>query len=168
MQPTQTTDVLVFDVGMGQSIFIYPHDHPEYGMMIDCGHEGDFHPVNFLLENNLLPGNVLSNLTLTNYDHDHFSGIVNLRSKVHIKTVSFANNLTSQEIAAEKPQHTDHLAHVYDIKAKYTANATDYTPPYIKHIYRLEKEDLDVYDTNNLSQAIFRNGITPLDSILVF
>ncbi len=149
------TDIFIFDVGMGQSIFVYPHSNPEYGMMIDCGHQDNFHPIEWLTKNNWIHNNNLSNLTLTNYDHDHFSGIVNLRDKVNIKTVSFAKNLTSQEIAAEKTDHTEHLDHIYDIKARYTSSAVDYNPPYIKTIFSLEKSDLDVYDTNNLSQVVF-------------
>ena len=149
------TDIFVFNVGMGQSIFIYPHGSPQYGMMVDCGHQDDFHPINWLVEKGWIHDNILSNFTLTNYDHDHFSGIINLREKVGIKTVSFASNLTSQEIAKEKPEHTDHLAHVYHIKDTYTSPAVGYTPPYTKTIFSLEKSDLVKYDTNNLSQIVF-------------
>lgn len=150
------TDILVFDVGMGQSIFVYPRGHPEYGMLIDAGNTPDFEPVDFLLRKGFIANNTLSNLTLTNYDQDHYSGLPYLRTKVAIRSVSFAANLTSSEIRALKQQpHTDALAHALDIKDKYTYPAQDYRPPYVTTIFALGKSDLDALDTNNLSQVVF-------------
>src|ERR1700686_3848456 len=126
----EPTDIIIFDVGLGQSIFIYPHSHPQYGMFIDCGHTEDFHPIDFLLKHGLITNNTVSNLTLTNYDQDHFSGLPYLRGKVHIKTVSFASNLTSFEIKELKEEITDALDHVCAIKDTYIHPAPDHLPPY--------------------------------------
>lgn len=93
----EKTDILIFDVGLGQSIFIYPHDHPEYSMLVDCGNTEEFNPIDFLIKNNYI-NDTLNNLTITNYDQDHFSGIEYILKKVHIQTVSFAPSLNSSEI----------------------------------------------------------------------
>ena len=124
-------------------------------MLVDCGHTEDFHPIDFLMKKNYIKNGVLSNLTLTNYDQDHFSGMPYLRSKVHIKTVDFAKNLTSPEIKALKEEITDALEHVCYVKDTYTNPALDYAPPFTKMIFHLEKTDLPKHDTNNLSQVVF-------------
>lgn len=156
----QHTDILIFDVGLGQSIFVYPRSAPEYGMLVDCGHEGDFHPVDFLIERGLIHKNtlgqsVLGNLTITNYDQDHFSGIENLRNKVGIWTTSFVHNLTSNEIKQLKDDVTDQLEHVCYLKDTYVHPVPTFTPPYIVQRFSLEKSDLENHDTNNLSQVVF-------------
>lgn len=151
----QQTEILIFNVGLGQSIFVYPQMNPEYGMLIDCGHEDDFHPIDFLLENNLIHNNTLGNLTITNYDQDHFSGIKNLREKVKIWTTSFAKNLESHEIKDLKTDITEQLEHVCYLKDTYVHPAPTFNPPYSKKIFSLEKHDLDTHDTNNLSQLVF-------------
>jgi len=150
------TDILVFDVGLGQSIFVFPHSHPEYGMMVDCGNTEDFEPVDFLVKQGLIKNGVLSNLTLTNYDQDHFSGMSYLQSKVSIHTVTFAKNLTSLEIKdlKEKP-HTQALVEICDVKDRYIHPVPEYQPPFIKRVFHLEKVDLEDHDTNNLSQVVF-------------
>jgi beta-lactamase superfamily II metal-dependent hydrolase len=96
-------------------------------------------------------------LTLTNYDHDHFSGLPYLRSKVKISNVKFPKNLTSAEVKKIKPVVTDALTHVTDIMDTYTADVTDYNPPFTKHCYYLEKSDFPdtAVDTNKLSQLVF-------------
>lgn len=149
------TDILIFDVGMGQSIFIYPHSQPEYGLMIDCGNTEEFDPVDFLLKGNWIPNKILGNLTLTNYDQDHFSGLPNLKDKIKIKTIAFAGNLNSQEIKDMKEEITDALEHTCEIKDTYTDDAKDHKPPYIKRRFYLNKQDLENPDTNNLSQIVF-------------
>lgn len=158
----EKTDILIFDVGMGQSIFVYPHFHPEYGMLVDCGNTEDFEPIDFLLEKGFIPKhadnktNVLHNLTLTNYDQDHFSGLPYLRSKVWIRTVNFASNLSSADIKSLKePPYSNALEHACDVKDTYTQTAQNYNPPYAKTIFLLQKTDLAEYDTNNLSQVLF-------------
>lgn len=148
------TDILIFDVEMGQSIFIYPHSHPEYGMMIDCGNTGEFDPVDFLIEKGYIKDS-LGNLALTNYDQDHFSGMSYLKDKVKIRTVAFAHNLTSQEIKNMKEEVTDALQDTCRIKDTYIYDAKDHNPPYSKQSFYLQKHDLENPDTNNLSQVIF-------------
>lgn len=149
------TDILIFDVGLGQSVFLYPHSHPNYSMLIDCGHDGDFHPIDFLIEKNFIHQNTLGNLTITNYDQDHFSGIENVRDKVNIWTTTFTNNLTSSEIKALKDEVTTQLEHVCELKDTYIYPADFFKPPYIVERFSLEKSDLDTHDTNNLSQVVF-------------
>ena len=152
----EKTDILIFDVGLGQSIFVYPHSDPTYGMLVDCGNVEGFEPIDFLIKKGYIVNNILSNLTLTNYDQDHFSGAPYLRSKVGIHTVTFASNLTSLEIKElkEKP-HTDALQHVCYVKDTYIYPVPAYAPPYIKQTFHLQKGDLESHDTNNLSQIVF-------------
>ncbi len=152
----EQTDILIFDVGLGQSIFVYSHSHPTYGMLIDCGNIEGFEPIDFLMKKGYIANNILSNLTLTNYDQDHFSGVPYLLSKVCLYTVTFASNLTSLEIKdlKEKP-HTDALQQVCSIKDTHIYPIPAYTPPYIKQTFYLQKEDIENYDTNNLSQIVF-------------
>ncbi len=149
------TDVLVFDVGLGQSIFIYPHSHPEYGMLVDCGNTEEFDPIDFLLDKNYISNGILSNLTLTNYDQDHFSGMPYLREKVQIRTVNFAKNLSSSEIKAMKEDVTEALEHTCAIKDTYIHPAPYHQPPYVCQVFHLNKEHLQNPDTNNLSQVVF-------------
>jgi len=150
------TDILIFNVEMGQSIFIYPHSHPDYGMLIDCGNTQEFEPVDFLIKQKYITNNFLKNLTLTNYDQDHFSGLPYLKNKVIISSVDFPKNLTSPEIKnlKEKP-YTDALEHICQIRDTYIYPATDWKPPYIKQTFILQKEHLENPDTNNLSQVVF-------------
>lgn len=150
------TDILIFDVGLGQSIFVYPHSQPEYGMLIDCGNTPEFDPINYLIDRRYISNGVLKNLTLTNYDQDHFSGFPNLREKVFIETINFAKNLTSSEIKdlKEKPL-TEAVKKVCDIKDEYVHSPVNYNPPYAIQPFHLQKEHLDKVDTNNLSQVIF-------------
>ncbi len=151
----QHSDILIFDVGLGQSIFLYPRSAPKYSMLVDCGHDGDFHPVNFLIEKGFIHQNTLGNLTITNYDQDHFSGIENLRNKINIWTTFFANNLTSLEIKRLKEEVTDQLEHVCYLKDTYIHPVPLFTPPYNVQRFFLEKSDLESHDTNNLSQVVF-------------
>lgn len=151
----EKTDILIFDVGLGQSIYVHPHSHPEYGMLIDCGHDGDFHPIDFLIERSFIHNSKLGNLTITNYDQDHFSGVENLRKKVAIWTTNFAKNLSSDEIKELKDEITSQLEHVCYLKDTYIYPAQNYNPPYSTGIFSLEKVDLENHDTNNLSQVVF-------------
>jgi len=152
----EQTDLLVFDVEMGQSIFVYPHSAPEYAALIDCGNTQDFEPIDFLLQKEFVQNSTLRELTITNYDQDHLSGLPYLQSKVTMHSVFFADNLSSQEIKALKTKpHTQALLSALEIKDRYTAKAANYAPPYKKWAFSLRKEDLEKYDTNNLSQVIF-------------
>lgn len=132
-------------------------------MMVDCGNTPEFEPIDFLIEKNFLSYDanlkkyVLSNLTMTNYDQDHFSGLPYLRSKVKITTVGFMKNLTGQEIRKIKDVVTKAADEVINIIDTYTADAKDYNPPFTKNCYYLSKEDFpnEELDTNKLSQLVF-------------
>jgi len=151
------TDFFVFNVGLGQSVFVYPRGHHEYGMLIDVGHDGDigFHPIDFL-QNRRFVGQTLGNITLTNYDQDHFSGLPYLRQRVHISTIDFPRNLSTADLRSMKQRpHTDALNETCAIYDTYTTPVPLYQPPFTKHTFSLRKEDLDTPDTNNLSQIVF-------------
>lgn len=155
-------DIVIFNVEHGQSILFYPHGAPGYTMLVDCGNTQEFNPIDTILH--LLPQDqlgrrVLSNLALTNYDHDHFSGLPYLADKVHISTVSFAKNLTSGEIRSLKEESTDALDKLCEIKDTYIHDAPYHTPPYARQFFHLEKHHFPNgdYDTNNLSQVMFVN-----------
>lgn len=154
------TDILIFDVELGQSIFVYPHSAPEYGMLVDCGNTRDFEPIDFLVQNGYVTNNSLTDLTLTNYDQDHFSGLPYLRRKVNVRSVLFANNLSSEQLRAVKAQpHTEALKHTCQVKDTYTETATWYQPPFTKQVFSLSLSDCSAFDqsclTNNLSQVVF-------------
>ncbi len=149
------TDIMIFNVGMGQSIFVYPRSNPEYGMLIDCGNTEGFEPIDFLIERGFVRG-TLKTLVLTNYDQDHFSGLPYLRNKVKIESVRFPRNLTSTEIKGMKERpHTEALEHICDIKDKYTADAVNHNPPYKVVSFHLEGHHLENPTTNDLSQLVF-------------
>lgn len=156
-------EVIIFNVGQAQSIFFYPRNNPEYGMMVDCAETVSFKPIDFLLNKGFIYFNSfnkryeLGNLAITNYDEDHFSGLPLLRQKVHIKTTHLSNNLSSQLLKQTKPMITTALSHLCHIKDTYTGLATDHRPPYSLHKFSLTPFDFMPYDwgTNNLSQLLF-------------
>ena len=156
-------DIFIFNVGLGECIFFYPRSHPSYSMMVDCGNTPTFEPIDFLIEKGFITFNsginkhVLSNLTMTNYDQDHFSGLPYLKSKVKIETVSFMRNLSGQEIKSIKDVVTKAADAVIDILDSYTGQATDYSPPFNKKCFYLSKEDFpnEEIDANKLSQLVF-------------
>jgi beta-lactamase superfamily II metal-dependent hydrolase len=154
-------DIIVFNVELGQSIFLYPHQNPQYGMLVDCGNTPRFDPVDFLIEKGLLFLNgqqyVLGEFVLTNYDQDHFSGLPYFQKRAYIKSIRFAKNLASAEIKAQKPTVTDALEHICDLQDTYTGSVTDYIPPFKCQAYSLTKSQLNGASptTNNLSQMVF-------------
>lgn len=154
-------EILVFNVGQAQAIFFYPRNNPEYGMFIDCAESEDCKPIDFLLKQNLIYFNgqkyVLSNLTITNYDQDHFSSLPYIRNKVHIDTVRLPKNVSSQELKNIKEEVTDALEHICFLKDTYTNSAEYHRPPYIVSNYHLEQHELESQDinTNHLSQLVF-------------
>jgi len=154
--------IVVFNVELGQSILFLPEGAPEYAMLVDCGNTPYFEPVNFfydILAPN--PGDsnhrLLGNLTITNYDEDHFSGLPYLLKKVFIKTVSLSNNLSVDDIRAVKQEITEPIKELCHLKRTYTNPATNYNPPFTKTIFSLTKQDFasDNWDTNKLSQLVF-------------
>lgn len=154
-------DTIIFNVEHGQSIFFYPREHPEYGMFVDCGNTSSLEPIDFLIKQNLLhhdgTRHVLGNLTLTNYDHDHFSGLPYIRQKAHIWTIQFAKNFSSEELKSLKPEITTALSHICYLKDTYTADAVAFKPPYVKAAFHLEQHHFPNGEstTNNLSQVVF-------------
>ncbi len=129
--------------------------------MIDCGNTPDFDPIDVLIEYNLIPGvngrPQLSQLILTNYDQDHFSGLPGLRSKVYIRSVIFAKNLSSIEIKLIKPTITRAVTAVCEIKEEYINDLPNtYTPPFKTHCFTLSKNEFTTSpSTNDLSQLVF-------------
>ena len=151
-----TLQIVVFNVGAGQSILIYPNDQKDHAQLIDCGGNEEFSPVDFLVDKKLLPDNKLGGLVITNYDHDHFSWLPDLWKKITIWTSRFPKNLSSQELINHKDEVTDALNHVCHIKNTYTAPAPTFNPVYDMHTYHLNQDDLkgDI-NTNHLSQIVF-------------
>lgn len=165
-----TWELLVFNVGLWQSIFFHPKANPFYWIMVDSWHDrsNDFHPIDFLIDNQFLHHDWksywLSNLTITNYDHDHFSGLPHLRKMTNIRTTTFSNNFSSddlQEIKEDNDIIREPLEHLIEIKDTYIYDASQvYKPPFERKIYVLWKEKLpDFTDTNNGSQVIFIKDI---------
>jgi len=78
-------------------------------MLVDCGHDNEYHPIDTLLEYDIVYLNgqnkkEIGNLTLTNYDHDHFSGLPYLTSKVKFRTVNLAKNLSIDDLLSLKDE----------------------------------------------------------------
>ena len=153
--------IAVFNIGAGQCILFYPKNQNEYAMLVDCHESEDFSPIDFLLRRKLLPHNgvknVLSNLTITNYDHDHFSALPKIMEKVHIDTVRLPKNISSQELKECKEESTEALEKVCHLKDTYTGSAEHHKPPYAVRTFYLEQADLDSEEvnTNHLSQIVF-------------
>lgn len=156
-------EIVVFNVGAGQCILFYPSGQKEYAMLVDCHESEDFSPIDFLMERDLLHHNVncyvLGNLTITNYDHDHFSSlpkIIEIKG-VHIDTVRLPKNITSQELKSCKVESTEALEKICHLKDTYIHNAEHHQPPYVVQTFHLEQEELDSEEinTNHLSQIVF-------------
>lgn len=158
-------DIVIFNVELGQCVFFYPrNDHPEFGLMVDCGNTPKFEPIDKILEWNWLPETtsnepkkkILKNLTLTNYDQDHFSGLPYLREKVSIETTRLPKNLSTEEIVALKDKVTKPIEEMVKLRQEHAGSVTLNTP-YTKDTYYLEKTDFpdEEIDTNKLSQIVF-------------
>jgi len=158
-------DIVIFNVELGQCVFFYPrNDHPEFGLMVDCGNTPEFEPIDKILEWNWLPeqttGNppkkILKNLTLTNYDQDHFSGLPYLRTKVFIETTRLPKNISSDELKKIKDEITKPIEEVIKLKNEHSGSVTLDTP-YKKDTYYLNQSDFpdEKIDTNKLSQIVF-------------
>jgi beta-lactamase superfamily II metal-dependent hydrolase len=154
--------IVIFDVGAAQSILVYPPAQTSHARLIDCGGEEDgFSPVEFIVSKKLLPKNgngipKLGNLTITNYDHDHFSWLPDLRKKVDIWTTQLPKNISSKELKFYKDEVTEALEHLCYLKDTYTHPAQDFDPVYKTETYHLEQGDLEGdLNTNHLSQMVF-------------
>ena len=75
-------DIGPFNAKLEQCLSFYPrNEKPEFGLMVDCGNIPAFEPIGKLLEWNWLPETtktnppkkILKNVTITNYDQDHFT-----------------------------------------------------------------------------------------------
>lgn len=157
-------DIIIFNIELGQCIFFYPRSQPKFGLMVDCGNTENFEPINQIIKWNLLPEKtndnppkpILKNLTITNYDQDHFSGLPYLKSKVKIETTRLPKNISSQELRNIKEKITKPIEEMIKLKDDYT-NSITLDTPYKKDTYHLEKSDFpDIkIDTNKLSQIVF-------------
>jgi hypothetical protein len=161
-----TCHFIIYNVKLGQCIGVLPHDQCDYAMMVDCGHDDDFHPIDDFSQylpqtGGQPPKPSLRTLVLTNYDHDHFSGLPNLHTSAKINSVLLPKNLAMAEIRALKPESTEALDTLEHIRSTYTVDATDYTPPFTRKVFSLQQADLTKaqipIETNHLSQMVFIN-----------
>lgn len=159
-----TCHFLIYNVKLGQCIGVLPHAEKEYAMMVDCGHDEDFHPIDnfckYLPKSGDRPAKpMVRSLVLTNYDHDHFSGLPYLYSTAEIKSVLLPKNLSMEEIREIKSESTDALDTLEYIRSIYTLDATDYSPPFTRNVFSLTQSELTKADipieTNHLSQMVF-------------
>ena len=158
-------DIVVCDVRLGQSILFYPHENPErYSMMVDCGHDEDFHPIDLFINLQAFKKNwsgmyEIGNLVITNYDHDHFDGLPYLLQKAVIKTAYFAKNLSIDELIDIKDEVTPALVSLVDLRSRFTSAVIDFQPSYRTDIFSLTSSELVAAGitptTNHLSQMIF-------------
>lgn len=151
--------ILIFNVGAGQCIFIRPTHQDDHARLIDCGSMGgndDFNPIECIKNNNWLPNNQLGNLTITNYDHDHFSFINDLHINFEIKTTRLPKNISSSELKSIKSEVTNQLKKVCHLKDTYTSPAVNWKPVYRTYSFHLDQSDLETeINTNHLSQIVF-------------
>jgi phosphoribosyl 1,2-cyclic phosphodiesterase len=100
--------------------------------MVDCGNTPNFEPIDKILEWNWLPEQtntnppkkILKNLTLTNYDQDHFSGLPYLRQKVSIETTRLPKNISSEELKEIKDVITKPIEEVIKLKNEFSGSAS--------------------------------------------
>lgn len=155
---------IIYNVQLGQSIGVLPNEHRDYAMMVDCGHDNDFHPISdfgrFLPQTEKEQSRPsLRALALTNYDHDHFSGLPVLRQSAQIQSVFFPKNLEMSEIRGLKKQSSEALDSLEEMRRTFTGSGESYSPPFNRHIVSLTKIELAYADipvtTNHLSQMVF-------------
>jgi len=158
-----TCHFIIYNVKLGQCIGVLPDNNHEYATMIDCGHDDNFHPINdfgsYIHSANHYSSKPSIRLLLTNYDHDHFSGLPYLNKSAHIKSVLFPKNLSMKEIRELKSESTQALDTLEDIRSRYTDDVTNYTPPFTREVISLHQDDLKKagikIETNHLSQMVF-------------
>lgn len=159
-----TCHFIIYNVKLGQCIGVLPDAQREYAMMVDCGHDANFHPIDNFGEYLLKTDDssqkpTIRSLVLTNYDHDHFSGLPYLRATAKIKGVLLPKNLSMEEIRALKSESTYALKTLEHIRTTYTSKVTDFSPPYTRKTFLLTKQELYKagipIETNHLSQMVF-------------
>jgi len=155
---------IIYNVKLGQCIGVLPKDQPNYAMMVDCGHDDDFHPIDDFgahlpKSSSQQPKPLLGSLVITNYDHDHFSGLPNLHRSAQIKSVLFPKNLSMEEIRGLKSDSTEALDTLEHIRNTYTADVIDWKPPFTRKVFSLNQAELMragiPIETNHLSQIVF-------------
>lgn len=153
-------ELYVFDVWLWQSIFFRPILHENYNLMIDAGHIENKHPIDYILNQRIIPVDedryyYIGNLVITNYDHDHYSWLPYLIEKVKIKHTNLIKSIDSTLLDNHKPEKTEALQCLVDIKNTYIYDAPSRNPPYqifTKYLYPWETWN---WDFNNLSQITF-------------
>lgn len=154
-------ELYVFDVWLWQSIFFRPIWYEYTNLMVDVWHNSDWnrHPIDFIISQWLLPilnwQYFLGNLTITNYDHDHYSWLPYLREKVYIHTTNLIQSISPQLLYNNKPDKTEALNHLVNVKNTYTWPAINRNPPYIKFTKYLYPQWNWEGEFNNLSQIVF-------------
>ena len=159
-----TCHFFIYNVKLGQCIGVLPHEQRDYAMLLDCGHDGDFHPIDdfgkYLPQTTERPPRPsLRSLVLTNYDHDHFSGLPNLHQSSKIKSTLLPKNLSMAEIRSLKSDSTAALDALEELRTTYTSSVENYTPPFERKVFSLTQGELRdakiPIETNHLSQMVF-------------
>lgn len=155
---------IIYNVKLGQCIGVLPDQNMDYAMLVDCGHDNEFHPIDdfarFLPSTGgLKPKPSLRSLVLTNYDHDHFDGLPYLYTTTKIESVLLPKNLSMDQIWAMKPVATAALNTLAHIRSTYVHDMTNYSPPFTRQVFSLTQLELLAsgipITTNHLSQMVF-------------
>lgn len=160
-------ELYVFNVWAWQSIFFHPIGFEQYNMLIDVWIQKnpplfqERHPIDYLLVNdkmsrckNWCP--YLWDLTITNYDNDHFCGLPYLKDRVFIRTACLNNNISPETLGKSKPEKTKQLEELIKLKSEYTNyNIEWWDPPYDKYVYKPTIPSDWNWDFNDLSQLVF-------------
>lgn len=128
--------------------------------MVDVGNTQDKNPIDFIIFQWVLPIDqewcyYVWDLTITNYDHDHYSWLPYLRSKAKINSIQSIKSISSDLLNANKPEKTEALNHLIHLKNTYTSDVSNWAPPYTKWTKYLYPTDQWDWDFNNLSQIVF-------------
>lgn len=117
-------DLKIFDVAHGACALLECDDQSR--VMVDCGHNGDtgWRPGNYLRQRGI---STLEMLTVTNYDEDHVSGLVDLDTNVDIKHLLRNRGVETKHLKHLKSetgmgQGIKHLCHMID--DRFTATST--------------------------------------------
>lgn len=162
-------DILIFDVELWQSIFVYPHASPFHWTLIDCWNTTSFHPVDFLKEKFYLPLDqnwraIIDCIAISNYDQDHFSWLPYIRENMIINRAYLPTNLEAQEIIQLKETITDPIEKIIEMKSTFTDHTgsikhLETRPFHITPISLLKSDfpelESSAITTNDLSQMYF-------------
>lgn len=152
-------EIIIFNVGAGQTVLVYPLDHPDHAMLIDCGgNENSEEVINYLVKKlpKYLGKSYLGCLAISHFDHDHYSFLPELIQKVHIANVLFPKNISPETLLSLKSEKTAALDAMYNLILSYTAPSINFNPRYYLYSVHLESQDLNnTFNTNQLGQLIF-------------